>query len=336
MCTAVINDAEVVLITNNIEARRLQEEEVGDVPRILALPWADGEPAVQAQAELAGNAPLLEADCAEELQQLRSCLQGTQEQEAAQVAALCSSAVERAVLLIHPGMTEWEASGVLSGCAVANGLIPNVLFTPADEHIARYRHALSPYPLKKTMMLSMGAQKNGLYASITRFVSFGRPEEVFLSAQEKTCQVAAMLYSETRPGKQYGTLFAQLKRRYAKVGAGEQIALHHQGGMGGFQTRENRLTPDLPGQVQIALYLLSGAAALWVLRRGNRAAGIALLCIGAVGIAAFFLVLKFFSTGGYENAGFLAARVINGFFSKACLSAYGFCVFGGVKAMMKG
>lgn len=150
VCTAVINDAEVVLITNNIEARRLQEEEVGDVPRILALPWADGEPAVQAQAELAGNAPLLEADCAEELQQLRSCLQGTQEQEAAQVAALCSSAVERAVLLIHPGMTEWEASGVLSGCAVANGLIPNVLFTPADEHIARYRHALSgPYPLKK-------------------------------------------------------------------------------------------------------------------------------------------------------------------------------------------
>jgi hypothetical protein len=73
VCTAVINDAEVVLITNNIEARRLQEEEVGDVPRILALPWADGEPAVQAQAELAGNAPLLEADCAEELQQLRSC-----------------------------------------------------------------------------------------------------------------------------------------------------------------------------------------------------------------------------------------------------------------------
>ena len=93
---------------------------------------------------------------------------------------------------------------------------------------------------------------------------------------------------------------------------------------------------DLPGRVQIALYLLSGAAALWVLRRGNRAAGIALLCIGAVGIAAFFLVLKFFSTGGYENAGFLAARVINGFFDKACLSAYGFCVFGGVKAMMKG
>ena len=55
VCTAVINDAEVVLITNNIEARRLQEEEVGDVPRILALPWADGEPAVQAQAELAGS-----------------------------------------------------------------------------------------------------------------------------------------------------------------------------------------------------------------------------------------------------------------------------------------
>ena len=146
--------------------------------------------------------------------------------------------MERAVLLIHPGMTEWEASGVLSGCAVANGLIPNVLFTPADEHIARYRHALSgPYPLKKTMMLSMGAQKNGLYASITRFVSFGRPE-VFLSAQEKNVSGGCNAVLGDAPGKQYGTLFAQLKRRYAKVGAGGQIALHHQGGMGGFQTRK--------------------------------------------------------------------------------------------------
>lgn len=224
---------------------------MGDVPRILALPWADGEPAVQAQAELAGNAPLLEADCAEELQQLRSCLQGTQEQEAAQVAALCSSAVERAVLLIHPGMTEWEASGVLSGCAVANGLIPNVLFTPADEHIARYRHALSgPYPLKKTMMLSMGAQKNGLYASITRFVSFGRPEEAFLSAQEKTCQVAAMLYSETRPGQAIRHPVCTAETALCQSGGRRADRSHHQGGMGGFQTRENRLTPDLPGQVQ--------------------------------------------------------------------------------------
>ena len=93
---------------------------------------------------------------------------------------------------------------------------------------------------------------------------------------------------------------------------------------------------ELPGRVQIALCLLSGAAALWVVRRGNRTAGIMLLCIGAVGIAAFFLVLKLFSAGGYENAGFLVARVINGFFDKACLSAYGFCVFGGVKAMRRG
>lgn len=251
VCTAVVNDAEVVLITNNIEATRLREEEVGDIPRILDLPWADSKAPAEALTKFAGSNPLREADCAAELQQMRTCLQLEQEQDAAHVAALCSTAMEQAIPRIHPGMTEWEASGVLSGCAVANGLIPNVLFTPADGHIARYRHALSgPYTLEKIMMLSMGAQQNGIYASITRFVSFGQPGEEFLAAQEKTCQVAAMLYTETRPGKQYGELYAQLEQRYADVGAAEQIALHHQGGMGGFQTRENKLTPDLPGQVQ--------------------------------------------------------------------------------------
>lgn len=251
VCTVVVNDAETVLITNNIEALRLREEEVGAVPRILSLPWTDEKAAAEAIMQLAGCMPLREVDCATDLQAMRTCLQYQQEQEAAQVAALCSLSMEQAVQKIHPGMTEWEASGVLSECAVANGLIPNVLFTPADAHIARYRHALSgSYPLKKMMMLSMGAQKNGLYASITRFISFGQPDETFLAAQEKTCQVAAMLYTETRPGKAYGKLFEQLEQRYAEVGAGEQIALHHQGGLGGFQTRENRLVPELPGEVK--------------------------------------------------------------------------------------
>ena len=251
VCTAVVNDVETVLITTNIEAARLRDEEVGSVPRILSLPWADGAAAAEATAQLAGSAPLREADCANELQELRTCLQPRQEQDAAQVAALCSLAMEQAVQRIHPGMTEWEASGILSERAVANGLIPNVLFTPADAHIARYRHALSnPTPLEKIMMLSLGAQKNGIYASITRFISFGQPDDAFLAAQEKTCRIAAMLYTETRPGKQYGELFEQLRQRYAEVDAAGEIALHHQGGLGGFQTRENRLTSSLPGEVK--------------------------------------------------------------------------------------
>lgn len=48
VCTAVINDAEVVLITNNIEARRLQEEEVGESPAPLARRGRTESPAVQA------------------------------------------------------------------------------------------------------------------------------------------------------------------------------------------------------------------------------------------------------------------------------------------------
>ena len=251
VCKAVVRDGAVTVLTNNIEALRLAEEEFGPVPRIVSTPWQDGAAACRAEAEAAGPNPLYEEACAAEVAALRTVLLPGQEAEAQQLADLCAAAVTETAGRVRPGMTEFEISGLLSQSAVSRGLIPNVLFTPADGHIARYRHALSgPYPLEKLVMLSMGAQKNGLYCSITRFVSFGTPDAATLDAQEKTCRVAAMLYSSTRPGTAYGPLYAAVEARYAEVGAAGQLALHHQGGLGSFQTRENRLNPDLPGQVQ--------------------------------------------------------------------------------------
>lgn len=251
VCTAVVNDAEVVLVTTNIEARRLAEEEVGPVPRILACPWADGAAMAGAIAGAAGPNPLRETDCAAAVQALRTCLAPQQEAEAAEVAVLCSRAMEETIPLLRPGMTEFEISGALAGRAIAHGLIPNVLFTPTDGHIARYRHALSgEKKLEKLVMLSMGAQKNGLYASITRFVCFGAPDPATLDAQDKACRLAAALYTLTRPGAVYADLYETLAGQYAALGVPDELALHHQGGLGGFQTRENRLTPDLPGGVR--------------------------------------------------------------------------------------
>ena len=86
---------------------------------------------------------------------------------------------------------------------------------------------------------------------------------------------------------------------------------------------------DLPGRVQIApLFAQRGGGAGWCCgakpRGGDRAAvhrrgrnrGV-LPCAGS------------FFHRRIRKRGAFAARVINGFFSKACLSAYGFCVSAG-------
>lgn len=250
ICKVIVTDQQVFLLTSNIEGGRLAEEEVGTVPEIVTTPWVDAGAALRAERELAGSSPLLDTQCEEELRTLRSVLLPEQQEEARHTAALCARAMERACGLVRPGLTEFEISGLLAGEAIALGLQPIVLFTAVDERIKRYRHAISGQTrLKKIAMLSMGAHQNGLFCSITRFLSFGQPEEDVLLAQERTNRIAAMLYTRTRPEATYDSLYHMLEQGYGEAGVPQELLLHHQGGLGGFQVRECRVTPGLEGQV---------------------------------------------------------------------------------------
>lgn len=246
----VVNDERVVLLTSNIEGERLRNEEVGGVPEIVESPWADAMETARMERDLAGERPLLDTACEREMRALRTVLLPQQVREAEELGVHCGEAITRTAMKIEPGMTEFEISGVLSKEAVSLGLIPNVLFTPADEHIRAYRHALSGHKkLDKLIMLSLGANYNGLYTSITRFVCFGEPDSATLRAQELACKVAARIYTETVPGRRLSSLFSELESAYSDLGIPQEFLLHHQGGLGGFQVRELRLMPSSDGEV---------------------------------------------------------------------------------------
>ena len=83
-----------------------------------------------------------------------------------------------------------------------------------------------------------------------------------------------------------------------------------------------------------AVALLSGAAALWIVRRGNRAAGFALLATGAAGMIAVNLMMRLNAAEMTESVGFLAARIIIGLADPESLSAYAFCTFAGAKCLL--
>lgn len=250
VCTVVVNDESVIVVTNNIEGERLTAEEFGSVPEITVVPWYDGPAYRQAVDTAAGAAPLRDTECESEMLPIRTVLLPQQQEEAREIASLASAAITAAVKRVQPQMTEFQISGILADEAMSRGLIPNVLFTPADRRIKMWRHALSTdNKLEKIVMLSMGSQRNGMYCSITRFVSFGKPDEETLRSQDVACRAAAYLYSATRPGKSYHELYKDLYEAYIRAGAPEQIERHHQGGLGGFQTREVRIDASSTGTV---------------------------------------------------------------------------------------
>ena len=250
VCTAVINDEDVIVITNNIEGDRLAAEEFGSIPVIRAAQWDDPETAKSLIAAAAGCNPMRDSDVEALLLPIRTVLLPQQQDEARDLCRKTASAVTRAAFQVRPGMTEFEISGIVAQEVYSAGLIPNVLFTPADKHIQKWRHSLSTdNRLKKIVMLSLGAQRNGMYCSITRFVCFGNPDKLTQQAWMISAKVASEIYSQTVPGTPYDQLFFKIQRAYDHADAGEQIALHHQGGLGGFQTRELRIDAKTHGAV---------------------------------------------------------------------------------------
>src|SRR5207245_9099976 len=87
--------------------------------------------------------------------------------------------------------------------------------------------------------------RDGLVASVTRWVAFdaGTPEE--LDAEARIAAVEADTFRATVPGARLNEVFQEIQAAYVRHGFGpEQWTLHHQGGPAGYAGRDPRVTAD--------------------------------------------------------------------------------------------
>jgi Xaa-Pro dipeptidase len=139
----VTSDREYI-VTNNIEAPRMREEET---PRIEVVehPWYE-DPEVVLQ-ELTADAPLGAdfgaegaRDISAEVSPLRQVLDPEAIRRYRRVGAKTAEAVEEAASSLERGMNEHEALSSLTYSCQRKGLSAPVVLVGADERIARYRH----------------------------------------------------------------------------------------------------------------------------------------------------------------------------------------------------
>lgn len=91
--------------------------------------------------------------------------------------------------------------------------------------------------------------------------------------------------------------------------------------------------PVLPGWLWMPVYLLSGAAAIAVVERGRRVAGITLLILGAVELALCMCVQFNGNTIG-KSVRLPVSLMIQAAHAFSTLSVPGFCLFGGIKCLL--
>ena len=238
------------VITNNIEATRLEREEQLEAQgwEMHVSPWQEGQEVLgdlMPEGRMGADCPYQDAvDLSLEIARSRAELTPEEGERFRELGGLCAQAINSAVGAVRPGLREHEIAGLLAQECDRRGVEAIVNLVATDERIYRFRH---PLPTGKTLecfaMLVLCGRKRGLVCSVSRLVHFGRLPEDLCRKQEAVARVDAALIAATRPGARLEEIFARGVAAYREVGFPEEWRLHHQGGPAGYEPREWLATP---------------------------------------------------------------------------------------------
>ncbi|WP_306392032.1 M24 family metallopeptidase [Telluria beijingensis] len=245
------------VLTDEIEGERLRAEEVPGGFTFHIEPWAEPELRERFVAGAAqGRAVLSDRPVGDErplplaLRQ-RKLVLGDAEQ--ARYRLLGREAAEAMTEVLHrarPDWTEQQLAGAGAEALWRRGIHPALVLAAGARRLPLYRHATPSHePLGERAMLVFCARRHGLYANLTRFVSFGgagsAPE-----AQRALMDVEATGLAAVEPGKSLSSVYHALAQAYHHADVEGAIREHHQGGITGYLAREIVATASTATQLE--------------------------------------------------------------------------------------
>ena len=249
----VVTSDRAYVLTNPIEAPRLQDEEALDALGFdfIIEPWYAGGAWLRdllgrghVGSDVAGDATV---DLEPDLQDLRSHLHAEEVARLRVICAQAAHALDVAIRGVTPGMTEFDAAARSAAASQAWGGQAIVNLVASDDRIARYRHPLpTGKVIAKAVLMGLCMRRQGLIAAISRMVYFGTVPDELRDKARAVAQVDARLILGTQAGRTLGDLFAIAQQAYRDVGDPEAIAQHHQGGSIAYKSREILAQPDDP------------------------------------------------------------------------------------------
>lgn len=249
--TLLVTPDDTYLLTNNIEAPRLEREERLHEQgwTFKVAPWYEQANLVSRLArgmKVGADVPYSgAADLRAPLSRLRAKLTPLEGQRFRELGRRSAAAMDEAARAVRPGMTEQEIAAVLGAASQKRGALPIVNLIATDDRIFCFRH---PLPTEKKLdryaMLILCGRRHGLVCSLTRFVHFGTlPDELREKAQAVAAVDAAFIRA-TRHGCRAADVFQAGADAYAAQGYVDEWQKHHQGGPAGYEPREYLVTPD--------------------------------------------------------------------------------------------
>jgi antitoxin VapB len=234
---------ELTIVTNAIEAPRLQDTELAGIPAQWAVvPWWEGRDGrLPAGTDTGSDRPAGQTvDVSGSVAALRRTLSPRQQSLLAGVSRDAAAAATRTALRLSPETSEYAAAGLFAAELMAGGMDPIVLMVGGGNRGGRHRHPLpTADAVGRRAMLVCCARRDGLVASVTRIVAFDPLTAEQEDAYRRLLAVEQAFLDASQPGTRLGDAFAAGATAYQRSGFdADEWHRHHQGGLSGFQPRE--------------------------------------------------------------------------------------------------
>ncbi|RQG98479.1 M24 family metallopeptidase [Natrarchaeobius oligotrophus] len=257
---------EVTVLTDNIEADRIADEELPDLEStdfsLERFSWYDSSLADEIGTRVGADeraATDIDVPGLESVDPtpLRQPLTERDRKRYRTLARETAAAVESVCRELRTDDTEHEVASALRVALSAREIEAPVVLVGGSERVQRYRHYTpTQAELGEYVLISVTTQRAGLHASCTRTVAFDPPEwleERHAAAARVETTALAATEEAAAAGDSAGDVFAAIQDAYDAVGYDGEWKHHHQGGAAGFSGREWIATPDHDASVAIPM-----------------------------------------------------------------------------------
>lgn len=232
------------VLTDEIEAGRLQDEELPANFQMHVNPWADGAVREKFVRESTNGGKVCsdrptttETALPDLLVNYKRVMMPGEIERYRQVGQKASAAMTEVLSNAKPTWTEYQLAGAGAEALWARGLHPALTLVAGERRLPLYRHATpSNEAISQVAMMVFCARGYGLYANLTRFVCFGK--NGYSQLHQHVREIEAQALDSCKPGVALNAVYHQLKQAYEQHGYVRAIREHHQGGTCGYLARE--------------------------------------------------------------------------------------------------
>lgn len=252
-------DGSLRILTNNIEKDRLIEEEVPDTFSVESFPWHE-QTLSTAIIEKSPQPAAADFNLPDfkliDSKKLRQPLTDDDMDTYRKLGQEAAKAIETVCRKIEPGDTECDVAAKIRARLGSQNINAPVLLIAGADRAQKYRHYIpSDKQISNYVLVSVTAQRDGLYASMTRTVAFDPPEWLE-SRSDAAARIEATAIRATNAGiagdltdsdggpDTSGDVFTVIRQAYDRVGFPDEWQSHHQGGAAGFAGREWVALPE--------------------------------------------------------------------------------------------